>query len=485
MRLVLGCKQGQSQGGEWLKSVYLQEAIRKAKFKDEKSNRQIALELGISRNTVRKIVTQARVTVPEYKRSKPIQAPVMGSFIPVIEAWLEADRRAPRKQQHTSKRIYDRLVEEYQFQGSERRVREVVAALREKPKEAYLPLAFEPGEMAQVDWIEDLRVMIAGRLCKVQVLNLVLNYSGSVYCEAFEHARQEAFFQGQRNAFEFWGGVPGTVTYDNLKSAVQKILEGRNREENTRFVAFRSAYLFDSRFCNPARGNEKGRVENMVKFVQRNLFTPIPQVDSLAELNALLRERCTAYLSHTQARQAEPVGERLQAEQDHFLPLPQFPPECCRIEPVKVSKTSLVQFETNRYSVPSEYAYQTLHLKAFVDRIEITDREKTIAVHSRISGKFQESIRFEHYAKLLERKPGGQQHLKAKDKQPLPARGLKPEPSPYPQVHVQAPNLTQYSKLLRSIQYDPTTGTFTGNPSQETTSSQYAQAVPQTGVSSR
>lgn len=274
-----------------MKSVYLQEAIRKAKFKDGKSNRQIASELGISRNTVKKVVTQERVTIPEYRRTQPIRFPVMGSFIPIIEAWLEADSRVPRKQQHTSKRIYDRLVKEHQFQGSERRVREMVAALREKPKEVYLPLAFEPGEMAQAGWIEDLRVVIAGRPCKVQVLNLVLNYSGSVYCEAFEHVRQEAFFQGQRNAFEFWGGAPHTVTYDNLKSAVKRILEGKSREENERFVAFRSTYLFDSRFCNPARGNEKGRVENMVKFVQRNLFTPIPQVDSLAELNALLRER--------------------------------------------------------------------------------------------------------------------------------------------------------------------------------------------------
>lgn len=468
-----------------MKSVHVQEAIRKAKFKDGKSNRQIATELGISRNTVKKVVTQEKVTVPEYRRTQPIQFPVMGSVLGIIESWLEADSRAPRKQQHTAKRIYDRLVEEYQFQGSERRVREVVAALREKPKEAYLPLAFEPGEMAQVDWIEDLQVVIAGKPCKVQVLNLVLNYSGSVYCEAFEHARQEAFFQGQRNAFEFWGGIPGTVTYDNLKSAVQKILEGRNREENERFVAFRSAYLFDSRFCNPARGNEKGRVENMVKFVQRNLFTPIPQVDSLAALNALLRKRCEAYLNHTQSRQTETVQERLQAEQAHFIPLPKFPPECCRVLPLKVSKTALVQFETNRYSVPSEYAYQTVWLKAFVDRVEITSGDKTVAAHLRLGGKYEESIRFEHYARLLERKPGGHQHLKANDKLLLPAKQARSESSPFPQVHVQPPNLTQYSQLIRSIQYDPATGTFTGNPSEETAPTQYAQAVPEASVSSR
>lgn len=119
--------------------------------------------------------------------------------------------------------------------------------------------------MAQADWIEDMRVVIAGQLCKVQVLNLVLNHSGSVYCEAFHNAQQEAFFQGQANAFAFWHGIPRTVTFGSLKSAVQKILTGKNRQENERFSAFRGAYLFDSRFCNPARGNEKGRVENSAK----------------------------------------------------------------------------------------------------------------------------------------------------------------------------------------------------------------------------
>jgi transposase len=458
--------------------VEVREVIRKAKFKDGKSNRQIALELGISRNTVKRVVSQEKVTIPVYRRTQPVQYPIMGPYLGLIEDWLREDMASPRKQRHTGKRIYDRLVEEYQFPGSYRRVLEIVAKFRQKPKEVYLPLAFQPGEMAQADWIEDLHVLIAGKPCKVQVLNLVLNYSGSVYCEAFEHARQEAFFQGQRQAFEFWGGIPGTVTYDNLKSAVQKVLEGKNREENERFIAFRSAYLFESRFCNPARGNEKGRVENMVKFVQRNFFTPIPQVDSLAELNALLRKRCEAYLKHTQARQNETVNERLQQEQSHFLPLPKFPPECCRVIPVKVSKTSLVQFETNRYSVPSEYAYQTLWLKAFVDRVEITTPTETVVTHPRLNGKYQESIRFEHYAKVLERKPGGQQHLKGTGMHPLSSKKHKDKVSTFPHVHVQPPNLSQYSQLLRSIQYDPTTGTFTGNPSEETSPAQYSQAVP-------
>jgi hypothetical protein len=215
-------------------------------------------------------------------------------------------------------------------------------------------------------------------------------------------------------------------------------------------VVFRSGWLFDSRFCRPARGNEKGRVENMVKFAERNFFTPMPCVESIQELNVLLQERCLAYQNHIQARQAQSVGERLQAEQPSLLSIPVYPPECCRIISLKADKSALVQFETNRYSVPVEYAYQSLWLKAFVDRIEITNQEDVIATHTRLPGRFQESIRFEHYRKTLERKPGALQHLRAADKEPLPGKARKSAQSHYPQVYVRPPDLSVYRQLLRN-----------------------------------
>jgi transposase len=134
-----------------LKSVQVQEVIRKAKFKQGKSNRQIALELGISRNTVKKVISRKPVELPVYQRTQAIQYPVMGPYLAIIEGWLQEEDAFPRKQRYTGKRIYDRLVSEYQFRGSYRRVQEVVAAFRKKPKEAFLPLAFQPGEMAQVE----------------------------------------------------------------------------------------------------------------------------------------------------------------------------------------------------------------------------------------------------------------------------------------------------------------------------------------------
>jgi transposase len=243
-----------------LKDVYQQEAVRKACLRDGKSQRSVSRETGMARNTIRKLLKATEP--PQYHLSKPRVRPVLQDYAPIILAWLEADLAAPRKQQHTAKRIFDRLVEEQGFPGSERSVRRYVAEVRETVREGHVPLAFEAGEMAQVDWIEKVTVKLAGQLCKVNVFGMVLNYSGGIYFEAFDCLKQEAFFQGHANALAFFGGVPRTLTYDNLKTAVTKVLKGKNRLGNERFVAFRSAYLFDSRFCNPGKGNEKGRVEN-------------------------------------------------------------------------------------------------------------------------------------------------------------------------------------------------------------------------------
>lgn len=238
--------------------MYMQEVVRKAHLREGKSKRQIARELGIHRDTVTRLLEYEAGKPPRYCLSKAKNKPITGRYLGIIEAWLKADESAPPKQRHTAQRIWDRLREEYGFTGSERRIREIVAALRQKPKECYLPLGFEPGEMAQSDWIEDMRAEIAGTICLVQVFGMVLNHSSDLYFEAFERATQEAFFQGHSDAFEFFGGVPRTITYDNLKAAVKKVLQGRNREENERFVAFRSAYLLTADSANPLKATKKG-----------------------------------------------------------------------------------------------------------------------------------------------------------------------------------------------------------------------------------
>lgn len=469
-------------GKETLKDVYTKEIVRKAALRDGKSKRQIARELGIHRNTITRLLKLESKEAPEFQR-KQWSHPVLGPHIATIESWLKEDEKAPRKQRHTATRIYNRLREEYGFTGGKRTVQEYVSRARKKQPEVFLPLVFNPGEMAQVDWAE-VKANIAGRFCKLQLFALVLNHSGATYYQAFERANQESFFEGHCQAFLFFGGVPCTITYDNLKSAVKKILRGRNREENERFAAFRSGWLFDSRFCNPARGNEKGRVENMIKYAERNYFAPVPHFDSLDQLNAWLRKQCLKYQGIIQARQTQTVGERLKAEQEYLLPLPQYPPECCRILSLKADKSSLVQFETNRYSVPVEYAHTTVWLKAFVERVEITNQETLIATHSRLKGRFEESILAAHYRKVLERKPGAVVHLRAVEKECPPEGFGKTSPSVYPKVTVQAPDLTVYRQLRKS-QNEPTPSHDAGNPSEKTAPAEYRQTLPEIGVTSR
>lgn len=456
--------------------MYDKEMVRKAHIRDGKSKSRIAQELGMDWRTVDKLLSMEPEEVPQYRRKKAISRPVLGQYIGIMEHWLTLDTQAPRKQRHTAQRMYERLREEHGYTGSYSAVRDYFKQVRQKPAEVFLPLAFAPGEMAQVDWAE-VTILLAGVPTVVYLFGLTLNYSGGIYFEAFERANQEAFFQGHVHAFLFLGGIPLCITYDNLRSAVQAILKGNKREENERFVAFKNAWLFESRFCNPAKGNEKGRVENMIKFAERNLFTPVPEVNSLAELNALLRERCLAYQNRTQARRTETVGERLEAELPHLMPLPQHPPQPCSLVPVKADKSALVQFETNRYSVPCEHAHRNLWLKVFVDRVEISTPETVIAMHSRLKGRFQETIRFEHYRKALERKPGAQKHFRSREPVVLPLKSREPGASPLPEVNVQAPNMDVYCQL-EGTRHDATAHAVNGNIPKKTPFAQCRPALP-------
>ena len=222
--------------------------VREAYYRDGKSKSQIARELGMNRRTVNKLLKMEPDAVPQYQRKHPVTYPVLGPYLKIIQHWLVLDTQAPRKQRHTAQRIYDRLREEHGYGGCYSTVRDYLQQVRKKPKDVPLPLAFAPGEMAQVDWAE-VTVTFCGVPKIVYLFGVTLNYSGGIYFEAFERANQEAFFQGHVNAFLFLGGIPLTITYDNLKSAVQEILKGNKRTENEHFVAFRQAWLFESRFC--------------------------------------------------------------------------------------------------------------------------------------------------------------------------------------------------------------------------------------------
>ncbi|TCP63927.1 IS21 family transposase [Baia soyae] len=312
---------------------------------------------------------------------------------------------APPKQRHTAKRIYDRLVEEYGFAGGESTVRAYVRKLRNTKPDAFVPLEFSPGEFAQFDWGEAY-VLLQGKQIKVQIFCMRCTFSRRIFVKVFHHQQQEAPLQGHVDAFEFFEAVPRTVTYDNLKTAVKKVLEGKNREEQDRFIQLRMHYLFNSHFCDLAKGNQKGQVENLVKIVRKQYLTPVPSVSSLEELNQMLLDKCIAYEKTLVPRTSRTVGDAYKEDKASMLPLPTRPLACCRERYVKSNSLSMVAFEKNFYSVPVRYASSELTGKIFAEHVEFYYKDELIATHRRCVERNQEILNYDHYLDLLLQRPG-------------------------------------------------------------------------------
>jgi transposase len=381
------------------------EIIRRKVLLDGLSQREAAEALGHSRKTVAKALEHP--VPPGYRMSQARACPVMDRHRPVIEQGLESDRTAPHKQRHTAQRIYERLVDEEQFAGDPGTVRRFVAKLKaQRPREAFMPLAFEAGQEAQVDWGEGT-VIENGRPRKAQLFCMRLCFSKASFVYPYERATLEAFLDGHVRAFEFLGGVPRRLAYDNLKSAVIRVGRGRDRQLNERFVQMRSWYLFDTRFCNVGRGNEKGDVENQVKRSQRTYLTPVPEVSDIGgDLAGRLLACCRRDLEKVDERQTLSRGALLGQERSRFLPLPSASFLACREEATHVSKQLLVRFDGNDYSVPTEHAHRPCVVRGFVDRVQIEVEYEMVAAHRRSYGQGQFVLEPLHYLKLLERKPG-------------------------------------------------------------------------------
>jgi transposase len=393
-----------------MKTVEDYEGIRRAYFVDKLSIRAINRILGYDRETIRKAIVQA-APVP-YTLEKPREAPVIGPYKQRIAELLKESKQQKRKQRYTAHRIFEILRGEG-YPGSEGAVHNFVSRERRKDeyKEKYIPLEFDAGQDAQVDWGE-AEVILAGERVMVQLFIMRLNYSKARFVMAFPFQKQEAFFEGHNQAFRFLGGVPRRLTYDNLKTAVYKILSGRSRQEQDAFKKFRSYYLFESNYCNPAQGHEKGGVENDVGYVQRNFMTPLLEVDSYEELNARLWKACQDNLHRRVRGQLASVADLLADERSHFLPLPTELFPSCVSSPVKPNGYSQVELDTNRYSVPAEHGNAQLVLRAYPFRVEILLGKEVIATHGRCFGREQDVLDPLHYLTLLEQRPGAFEHAK-------------------------------------------------------------------------
>jgi len=302
-----------------------------------------------------------------------------------------------------AERIFERLVEEG-YTGGYTQVREKVAQLRRVTGEVFVPLRHDPGT-AQMD-VGQALVNQGGALRKVYFFVLVLPHSDAVFVQAFWHARTEMFWEFHRRAFEYLGGVPRRISYDNDKVLVSAITGTRTRRLTDGFLQLQSHYRFAEHFCGANRPNEKGVVESTVKFARLKFFVPVPQVRDLEQLNERLVEQCRKDLKRTLRGHKASKEVLLAEDQTVFLPLPEVPFDACRKVQTRASSLSLVRFDTNDYSVPVCHAHHEVLAKGYVERVEVCRADQVIARHLRCWGRGEVVLEPVHYLALLERKPG-------------------------------------------------------------------------------
>lgn len=285
------------------------ELIRNAHRVYGKNISEIARMTGHSLNTVKKAI---RGEHWGYKESSDQPFSVLGSYLEVIDEWLLGDREQPKKQRHTARRIYNRLVAEHGYKGGESTVRRYVRVSKimlglDTPR-AFVPCDPKAGYEAEVDW-GTVKAIIAGEPVRLKSFCMRSKYSGKHFVRFYPCERQQAFFDAHIQTFQFFGGVFPVLIYDNLTTAVQKVLRGRKRIEQEEYSKFKAYYSFESRFCNPAGGNEKGGVEGLMGFARRNYMFPVPEAASLAELNEQVLRQCVIYGNHKMEGRERKVDE--------------------------------------------------------------------------------------------------------------------------------------------------------------------------------
>jgi transposase len=383
-------------------AVEMYAAVRRFVLRDGHSRREAARIFGISRPTVDKMC--AFSAPPGYQRTKPPAKPKLDPFIPIIDAILKADAEAPKKQRHTARRIFERLRNEHGFDGGYTIVADYVREARQRTAEKFVPLHHPPGH-AQVDFGEAIGV-IGGERCKLHVFFMDLPFSDAAFMKAYPAETTEAFLDGHVSALAFFGGVPQSILYDNTKLAVAKICGDGRRERTRAFTGLVSHYLFTDRFGRPGKGNDKGKVEGLVKNGRRRFLTPVPVAASFADLNARLEAACLLDQDRKAGRHEETIGERLLSDLSAFRPLPAIPFEPCEVRTARVSSTSLVRYRSNDYSVPTTHGHRSVTVKGFVDEVVILAGTEEIARHPRSYERGGFVFDPLHYLALIEQKPG-------------------------------------------------------------------------------
>ena len=389
--------------------VELFEQIRRDHRLEGLSVRQLADRHRVHRRAVRQALGSA--VPPPRKPYADRVKPAIGRWAATIDGWLLGDRDVARKQRHTARRVWQRLVAEHGATVSEVTVSRYVARRRVElglvNVEVAVGQTHAPGAEAEVDFGE-FQAVIAGVLTKLWMFVLRLSCSGRAFHVAFGTQAQEAFLEGHVLAFEYFGSVPARVRYDNLTPAVVRVLKGRDRLETERFTALRSQYGFDSFFCRPglAGAHEKGGVEGEIGRFRRRYLVPVPKVASLAELNALIAAGDAADDDRVITGRAVTVGAAFAAELDTLIRLPDEAFDPARLLVARVDNRARVCVRQCYYSVPARFVGRRVPVRLSARSVQILDGDTTIACHERALGRYVEVLDLDHYLEVLKRKPG-------------------------------------------------------------------------------
>src|SRR5450631_1878677 len=383
------------------------EKIRQAYFVQNKSIKAICRELGVSRKVVRKVL-RSDATEFRYERgSQP--APKIGPWRHQLDALLLANDGKASRERLTLIRLFEEL-RVLGYDGSYDAVRRYARTWQKDRgaimAQAYVPLTFAPGEAYQFGWSHEI-VLINGTTVTVKAAHVRLCHSRMMFVRAYPRETQEMVFDAHDRAFALFKGACQRGIYDNMKTAVETILVGKDRLYNRRFLQMCSHYLVDPVACTPASGWEKGQVENQVGLVRERFFTPRLRFKNYDELNAWLLDKCIAYTrAHRHPEFTDrTIWEVFEAERPRLVPYAgRF--DGFHAVPASVSKTCLVRFDNNKYSVAASAVGRPVEVHAYANRIVIRQDGRIVAEHPRTFGRGDTVFDPWHYVPVLARKPG-------------------------------------------------------------------------------
>lgn len=381
--------------------------IRRMHFIDGKGIKTIARELCISKNTVKKIIRsgETKFELSKYTKAKP----VLDMYLDRLNELLMNNLKEPVRRRLTAKKIFELLkIEGYSgsYESINLEVRKFRLDNETKGKQVFVPLSFEPGEAFQFDWgLEE--VEIAGKIVRVKAARIKLCYSRYALVVVYPNEQLEMVMAAHDEAFKFFGGTCRSGIFDNMKTAIKKILVGKNRELNEKFAQMASHYLFEPIACTPASGWEKGQVEKQVGDTRRNYFTPLLKGKDYQEINQKLKDMCVDWaVNHCNPEFKERTIYEVYQDEKPYLIAYRGEFTAYRLYPVIVSPMSLVTYDTNSYSVECAYVGLSVQIKAYAWDILILYQGKTIGQHQRSFGRYEHIYNPWHYVPALAHKPG-------------------------------------------------------------------------------